>query len=55
VVRTCREIFGGNGVILDNLVMKHFIDMEGVSTGEGTYDINVLITGREITGLSAFK
>jgi hypothetical protein len=29
--------------------------MEGVSTGEGTYDVNVLLTGREITGIPAFK
>ena len=25
------------------------------NTYEGTYDINVLITGRELTGISAFK
>jgi hypothetical protein len=31
------------------------IDMEASFTGEGTYDINVLISGRELTGLAAFK
>jgi hypothetical protein len=32
------------------------MDMEAFHTLEGTYDINMLVSGREITGgLSAFK
>jgi hypothetical protein len=31
------------------------IDMEGLQTGEGTYDISVLISARELTVLNAFK
>ena len=50
-----RELMGGNGIILSNHVMKQFIDMEGIYTYEGTYDINTLLAGREITGLAAFK
>lgn len=56
VVSLAREICGGNGIILDNHVMKAFMDMEVLHTGEGTYEVNVLVSGRELTGgLSAFK
>ena len=50
-----REMLGGNGIVLDNYVMKAFCDMEAIYTYEGTYDINCLVVGRELTGLSAFK
>ena len=51
-----REICGGNGIILDNRVIKHQADMETIHTYEGTYEINMLVSGRELTGgLSAFK
>ena len=50
-----REILGGNGIILDNYVMKAFIDIEAIYTYEGTYDINALVAGRELTGHAAFK
>ena len=47
---------GGNGILLENRVMKSMMDMEAVFTYEGTYDINALISGREITGgIQAFK
>ena len=55
VCATAREIVGGDGIILKNHVMKQYLDMEGIHTYEGTYDINNLVTGREITGLAAFK
>ena len=35
--------------------MPKMLDFETIYTGEGTYDMNVLIVGREITGESAFK
>lgn len=35
--------------------LKAFCDIEPIYTYEGTYDINVLVTGREITGVSAIK
>jgi len=51
-----REVCGGNGIILDNHVMKQLIDIEGVYTYEGTYEVNMLVSGRELTGgLAAFK
>lgn len=56
VVGLAREVCGGNGIILDNHVVKAFMDIEGMYTYEGTYDINMLVSGRELTGgLPAFK
>ncbi|EGR31915.1 hypothetical protein IMG5_099950 [Ichthyophthirius multifiliis] len=55
ITRLGREIFGGNGIIFDNYVMKALVDTEALYTYEGTYDINALVAGRELTGISAFK
>ena len=35
--------------------MKALVDVEALYTYEGTYDINSLVAGRELTGVSAFK
>ncbi|KAF6170436.1 hypothetical protein GIB67_014366 [Kingdonia uniflora] len=50
-----RELLGGNGILADFLVGKAFCDLEPIYTFEGTYDINCLVTGREVTGISSFK
>ena len=56
VCQMAREICGGNGIILENRVMKHLMDIEAAHTYEGTYEINMLVSGREITGgINAFK
>jgi glutaryl-CoA dehydrogenase len=54
VVALARETLGGNGVLLEHHVARHFADMEAVYTYEGTNEINMLVVGREITGISAF-
>lgn len=54
VVALGREIMGGNGILLENHVARHFADMEAVYTYEGTNEINTLVVGREITGVQAF-
>lgn len=54
-VRLGRELLGGNGIIIDNYVMKALVDMEVIYTYEGTYDTNILVVGRDITGIPAFK
>jgi glutaryl-CoA dehydrogenase len=47
---------GGNGILLEHHVIKAFMDQEALYTYEGTYDINSLVSGRELTGgLPAFK
>lgn len=55
VVALAREMIGGNGIVYDYGVASKFVDIEGVYTYEGTYDINALVTGREITGVAAIK
>lgn len=50
-----RELLGGNGILADFLVAKAFCDIEPIYTYEGTYDINTLVTGREVTGIASFK
>jgi len=55
VVSLGRELLGGNGILADFLVAKAFCDLEPIFTYDGTYDINSLVTGREITGLGSFK
>ena len=49
-VSIARESFGGNGILLQHHVMKALGDMETLYTYEGTYDINMLISSRELTG-----
>lgn len=50
-----RELLGGNGILADFLVAKAFCDIEPIYTYEGTYDINSLVTAREVTGIASFK
>ena len=55
VAKLGRELLGGNGIVYDNHVAKSFADIEAIYTYEGTYEINSLVCGRELTGVSAFK
>jgi glutaryl-CoA dehydrogenase len=55
VCAQAREMMGGNGILIENRAIKAMMDIEGVHTYEGTYEINTLICGGEITGISAFK
>jgi alkylation response protein AidB-like acyl-CoA dehydrogenase len=49
-IALAREILGGNGILNENYVMRALGDIEALHTGEGTYDINILLAGRELTG-----
>ncbi|MGC5629601.1 acyl-CoA dehydrogenase family protein [Georgenia sp. Z1344] len=53
-VALAREVCGGNGITLDSDVARFHADAEAIYTYEGTDDINALVVGRAITGLSAF-
>jgi alkylation response protein AidB-like acyl-CoA dehydrogenase len=56
VCQMAREICGGNGILLENHVIKAMLDIESIHTYEGTYEVNMLVSGREITGgMQAFK
>jgi len=54
LIAEARDLMGGNGILLDNHVMRHMADIESIHTFEGTETIQTLIVGREITGHSAF-
>ena len=53
-VARAREIFGGNGIVLDHRIGKVFNDAEALYSYEGTREINTLIVGRAVTGIGAF-
>jgi glutaryl-CoA dehydrogenase len=53
-VAWARELLGGNGIVLEHDVIRFFADAEALYSYEGTREMNTLIVGRSITGLSAF-
>jgi glutaryl-CoA dehydrogenase len=53
-VALAREICGAEGIRVDNDVARFFADAEALYTFEGTREMNALIVGRAVTGLSAF-
>ncbi|MCJ1685819.1 MULTISPECIES: acyl-CoA dehydrogenase family protein [unclassified Rathayibacter] len=53
-VAWCREVMGGNGIVLDYGVARFFADAEALYSYEGTREMNTLIVGRAITGSAAF-
>ncbi len=55
VAREARQIFGGMGITGEYPIMRHMMNLESVITYEGTHDIHLLITGMDVTGISAFE
>ena len=55
VAREARQILGAMGITGEYSIMRHMMNLESVITYEGTHDIHLLITGMDITGISAFK
>ncbi|WP_426623260.1 acyl-CoA dehydrogenase family protein [Leifsonia sp. McL0607] len=53
-VARCRELMGGNGIVIDYDVARFFADAEALYSYEGTREMNTLIVGRAITGEAAF-
>jgi glutaryl-CoA dehydrogenase len=54
VCAEARDMLGGNGILLENHVMRHMADIEAIHTYEGTETMQTLIVGRDITGIGAF-
>ncbi|TFB70664.1 acyl-CoA dehydrogenase [Cryobacterium glaciale] len=50
-----RSVLGGNGISTDFGMARIFADAEALYTYEGSYEINTLVVGRAITGISAFQ
>jgi len=55
IARSARDILGGNGITLEYPVMRHLMNLETVSTYEGTHDVHTLVLGQDVTGIGAFE
>jgi glutaryl-CoA dehydrogenase len=53
-VGRARELLGGNGILLEHNVGRFVADAEAIYSYEGTREMNTLIVGKAITGISAF-
>lgn len=53
VTQLAREVLGGNGILIDNHIARLWTDAEVIYTYEGTNEVNLLLVGREITGINA--
>ena len=54
IAREARQVLGAMGITGEYSIMRHMMNLESVITYEGTHDIHLLITGADITGISAF-
>ncbi|MET0189905.1 MAG: acyl-CoA dehydrogenase family protein [Pseudonocardia sediminis] len=54
ILSEARDLLGGNGILLEHHVVRHWADIEAIHTFEGTETIQTLIVGRDVTGISAF-
>jgi glutaryl-CoA dehydrogenase len=52
--REARDLLGGNGITTEYVAIRHMLNLESVSTYEGTDAVHTLVLGREITGEAAF-
>ncbi|WP_375780659.1 acyl-CoA dehydrogenase family protein [Bradyrhizobium sp. ma5] len=55
VAREARALHGGDGITLEFSPIRHMINLEAVSTYEGTHEIHTLAVGRALTGIDAFR
>ena len=55
IARDARQMLGGMGITGEYSIMRHMMNLESVVTYEGTHDIQLLITGMDVTGFPAFK
>ncbi|TAK24206.1 MAG: acyl-CoA dehydrogenase [Chloroflexota bacterium] len=55
VAATARALFGAEGILVDNVVMRHMANLESVATYEGTDEIHTLVLGADLTGFDAFR
>jgi glutaryl-CoA dehydrogenase len=53
VTGLAREALGGNGILIENHIARLWTDAEIIYTYEGTNEINLLLVGRELTGINA--
>ena len=54
IVREARDMLGANGLVEENHIMRHLVNLETIKTYEGTEDIHSLILGKFQTNIDAF-
>ena len=54
IAMEARQILGGMGITNDYSIMRHMINLETLITYQGTNEMHILITGRDVTGINAF-
>ena len=54
IVREARDMLGANGLLEENHIMRHLVNLETIKTYEGTEDIHSLILGKSQTKIDAF-
>ena len=54
IVREARDMLGANGLVEENHIMRHLVNLETVKTYEGAEDIHSLILGKFQTKIDAF-
>ncbi len=54
IARVARDMLGANGIVNEYPIIRHMLNLETVNTYEGTYDVQTLILGRDITNENAF-
>ncbi|MCH7607550.1 MAG: acyl-CoA dehydrogenase family protein [Chloroflexi bacterium] len=55
IARTCRELLGAAGITDDFSPLRHALNLETVTTYEGTQHMHQLVLGRHLTGLDAIS
>ena len=54
IVREARDMLGANGLLEENHIMRHVVNLETVKTYEGAENIHSLILGKFQTNIDAF-
>ena len=54
IIRDARDMLGANGLLEENHIMRHLVNLETVKTYEGAEDIHALILGKNQTGIATF-
>ena len=54
IIRDARDMLGANGLLEENHIIRHLVNLETVKTYEGAEDIHALILGKNQTGIATF-
>ncbi len=55
VTQLAREVLGGNGILIENQIARLMTDAEISYIYEGTNEVNLLLVGRDLTGINAIQ